>query len=204
MTDLFSTHLRETDLSGDKNWPDLREELEDAIYMLAEEDEAGNEWCAQEGYPGYTSYASLDDLPDRAPAFASLKTLLDREAAAFAETLHWDMDGRSLKLDSLWVNVLAEGGVHSGHIHPLSVISGTIYVRVPEGASRIRFEDPRLAMMMAAPPLQADAPEDCRRFVHRQPHESLILMWESWLRHEVMLNESEEDRLSVSFNYALG
>jgi len=204
MTELFATHLRETDLSPDRNWPSLREALEDAIYMLAEEDEAGNEWCAREGYPGYTSYASLDDLPDRAPAFASLKARLDREAAAFAGTLLWDMDGRSLKLDSLWVNVLAEGGVHSGHIHPLAVISGTIYVRVPEGTSRIRFEDPRLAMMMAAPPVKADAPEARRRFVGRQPHEGLILMWESWLRHEVMLNESEEDRLSVSFNYALG
>ena len=204
MSELFSTLLHSADLSPDPDWPVLREELEDAIYMLAEEDEAGNDWCAREGYPGYTSYASLDDLPDRVPAFATLKSRLDREAAQFAKRVGWDMEGRRLTLDSLWVNVLAEGGGHSGHIHPLAVISGTVYVRIPQGASSIRFEDPRLAMMMAAPPVAADAPERRRRFVHRAPHAGLVMMWESWLRHEVMVNRSEEDRLSVSFNYALG
>ena len=203
MTELFTTTLHEVDYSARNDWPDLRQELEDAIYMLAEGDEAGNAWCEEQGYPGYTSYASLDDLPERASAFAELKTLLDQEAARFSELLNWDMDGRSLVLDSLWVNVLGGGGNHSGHIHPLSVISGTIYVHVPEGGSRIRFEDPRLGLMMAAPPVIANAPEARRRFVHRSPQSGLALFWESWLRHEVLLNETADDRLSVSFNYAL-
>ena len=31
--------------------------------MLAAEDAAGQAWCKANGYGGYTSYASLDDLP---------------------------------------------------------------------------------------------------------------------------------------------
>jgi uncharacterized protein (TIGR02466 family) len=181
----------------------LREGLERACWVLSDEDEAGNDWCEREGYPGYTSYASLDDLPERFPEFAELKRHLDKAAAAYAKALHWDMDGLTLELDAIWVNVLGEDGHHSGHIHPGSVISGTYYVRVPDGAGRIKFEDPRLAMMMAAPQLADGAPETARRFVYVTPAEGHCLLWESWLRHEVVAGETEEARISVSFNYAV-
>lgn len=199
MRRLFATSLEDVPI-GDAA---LRESLERACWVLEADDAAGNDWCEREGYPGYTSYASLDDLPERMPEFAGLKKLLDKAAAKFAQALHWDMDGLKLELDAIWVNILGEGGHHTGHIHPGSVISGTYYVCVPEGAGRLKFEDPRLPMMMAAPQLTDDAPEDARRFVYVQPTEGHALLWESWLRHEVMPSASEEARISVSFNYAL-
>jgi uncharacterized protein (TIGR02466 family) len=181
----------------------LRAGLERCAHVLMTDDEAGNAWCEREGYDGYTSYASLDDLPERFPEFAALVGHLDARAARFAEALHWDLGKARLKLDAIWVNVLGEGGAHSGHVHPGSVISGTYYVRVPEGAGALRLEDPRLAMMMAAPMPKDDAPEEARRFVYIAPQAGEALFWESWLRHEVMPNRSEDLRVSVSFNYAL-
>ena len=182
---------------------DLVGDLEQAIWMLEEGDTAGAAWCETQGYDGYTSYASLDDLPMRATAFADLKARLDAVAADFAGTLAWDMSVRQLVLDSFWVNVLAPGGVHSGHIHPNAVLSGTVYVTMPDGAGAIRFEDPRLDKMMAAPPVRADAPDPQRRFLYRTPLPGEVLIWESWLRHEVMQNRADVPRLSVSFNYGL-
>ncbi len=182
---------------------DLISDLESACWMIEDGDTAGHDWCESEGYPGYTSYASLDDLPQRAPAFSDLVGLLDIYAAQFADTLHWDLGSSRLKCDSLWVNILGEGGQHSGHIHPNSVISGTCYVAMPEGAGRIKFEDPRLPMMMAAPPVKTDAPDHARRFHYISPRVGDVLMWESWLRHEVMPSRSEDPRISVSFNYSL-
>lgn len=196
---LFQTLIEDVKI-GDAR---LRESLERAAWVLEADDAAGNDWCEREGYPGYTSYASLDDLPERFPEFAALKTHLDKAAAKFATALHWDMDGLALELDAIWVNILGEGGHHSGHIHPGSVISGTYYVCVPEGAGKLKFEDPRLTMMMAAPQLKDDAPDEARRFVYVQPAEGHALLWESWLRHEVMPSATEEARISVSFNYAL-
>ena len=171
--------------------------------MIEDGDTAGHDWCEREGYPGYTSYASLDDLPDRAPAFADLVQALDKQALLFAEALHWDLGTARLKLDSLWVNILGEGGSHSGHIHPNSVISGTIYVAMPEGAGRLKLEDPRLPMMMAAPQVKVDAPDALKRFHYIQPKQGDIVMWESWLRHEVLPSQAEDARISVSFNYSL-
>ena len=196
---LFPTLVKEAAIGCE----DLRDQLEAVCWLLEDEDTAGNDWCDAEGYDGYTSYASLDDLPERFPEFAELKSLLDTQVAAFAKELHWDMGGFRLELDALWVNILGEGGSHSGHIHPGSVISGTYYVCVPDGAGSLKLEDPRLTLMMGAPQPADDAPEATRRFVYLAPTEGHALFWESWLRHEVMPNRSEEPRLSVSFNYAL-
>jgi uncharacterized protein (TIGR02466 family) len=179
-------------------------ELAASCYSIAGDDEAGQDWCESEGYPGYTSYASLTDLPWRFPVFADLVRVLDAHVAAFTQDLAFDLDGRDLKLEDIWINILPEGGSHGSHIHPHSVISGTTYVAMPEGTSALKLEDPRSARMMVAPTRQKDAREDMRTFVYVKPQVGDVLMWESWLRHEVPMNQSEDDRISVSFNYSWG
>lgn len=193
---LFATRFSETSLDD----ADLLAELADACRDLAEQDRAGQRWSKDHGYRGYTSYASLDDLPDRDPRFADLVRQLNRHVARFADACAFDLS-RKLKLDSLWVNILKPGGIHSGHIHPHSVVSGTIYVEVPPGAGALKLEDPRLPMLMAAPPRRPDAAEDLQTFVYAEPSPGSIFLWESWLRHEVMPHAGKGERISISFNY---
>ena len=182
----------------------LNADLTKAITTLAADDEAGRQWSKRHNYYGYTSYASLNDLPWRFPVFETLKSHLDKHAGAFADALNLDLADQPLTLDNLWVNLLPEGGVHTGHIHPHSVLSGTYYVAVPPGASALRFEDPRLGRMMARPPVKTRAQTAHNTFVYLKPKPGMVVLWESWLRHEVPLNMAEEDRLSVSFNYRWG
>ena len=194
---LFATRLYE----GALNDADFVAELDHACRVLAEDDRAGRAWSKAHGYRGYTSYASLDDLPQRDPTFGELARRLNKHIAAFTADCAFDLGGRKLKLDSFWVNVLKPGGTHSGHIHPHSVVSGTAYVAVPPGAGPLKLEDPRLPLMMAAPTRLDDAPEDLRSFVYVAPEEGTILLWESWLRHEVPPGATREERISISFNY---
>jgi uncharacterized protein (TIGR02466 family) len=197
----FATRLYQTDLSQGRGGDALLEDLSQDCAMMAEEDEAGQAWSEANNYPGYTSYSSPGPLWTRTTAFADLKRLLDRHARAFAEDLGFDLGDGKLRLDSLWVNVLAPGGTHTSHIHPHSVISGTVYVEIPEGTSGLKLEDPRLAMMMAAPMRKADGPADQQPFVYLTPTPGVLLMWESWLRHEVPANLADTERVSISFNY---
>lgn len=197
---LFVTRLYRSSLAQHAPAVDA-DELSSACISVAEDDEAGQDWSEANDYPGYTSYASLTDLPWRFPVFADLVSALDAHVAAFAKDLAWDLDGRALVLEDIWINILTEGGSHSGHIHPHAVVSGTTYVAMPDGAAAIRFEDPRHGLMMASPPRSADAPKEQRPFVYVSPNTGDVLLWESWLRHEVPLNKSEDDRISVSFNY---
>jgi uncharacterized protein (TIGR02466 family) len=199
---LFATPVYLASLAQDRDFGAFNAELTDACHMLADEDLAGRAWCKAKGYGGYTSYASLNDLPTRASVFGRLKTRLDRHARAFAKDLAFDLGSGRLRLDSLWVNILEPGAAHSGHIHPHSVLSGAVYVAAPPGASALKLEDPRLPLMMAAPPRAADAPEETRPFVYLQPQAGDLVMWESWLRHEVPANQAKAERISLSFNYA--
>ena len=186
---LFPTLLDESEIADQA----LLSELARSIRTLARDDGAGRRWSKQHRYAGYTSYASLNDLPKRDPAFADLAKVLTKRAAAFALELGWDV--RRPRLYSLCVNLLKSSGHHSGHIHPHSILSGTLYVEVPPGSGAIRFEDPRLPLMMASP-TRADT------FVTVAPRPGLLLLWESWLRHEVLSGTSRGERLSISFNFA--
>jgi len=197
---LFVTRLYHARLS-EYGAPIDAQELETSCYSIAEDDEAGQAWCEREGYPGYTSYASLSDLPWRFPIFQQVVDCLDRHVAAFADDLEFDLADRKLVLEDIWINILPEGGSHSSHLHPHAVISGTTYVAMPGGTSALKLEDPRSGRLMAAPPRNKDAREDRRTFVYITPEVGDVLLWESWLRHEVPMNMAEAERISVSFNY---
>ena len=202
ITHLFATSIYRAQLPG-PDLPTFLDELRIACRAIAQEDAAGQAWSEQAGYMGYTSYDSIGDLPERSPAFASLCERLTPHLTEFAKALDFDMRGHEPVVDSIWINILEPGGSHTGHIHTNSVISGTIYVDVPDGASAIRFEDPRLDKMMAGPPRKATAGPHNISFQSVQPEAGTVLLWESWLRHEVPMNRAREDRISISFNAVL-
>jgi uncharacterized protein (TIGR02466 family) len=176
----------------------LNLELEDAALSFSLHDAKGRKWCEKHGYAGYTSYASITDLAELSRPFARLEKIIQANAASFAKSLHWNLRGGKPVCDSLWVNVLPQGGSHTSHLHTNAVLSGTYYVTAPEGSSPVVFEDPRHAMMMAAPPRKASIYES------RVPKAGTLMLWESWLRHEVPMNRAKEDRISVSFNCVVG
>ncbi|MEX0302809.1 MAG: TIGR02466 family protein, partial [Leisingera sp.] len=102
---LFVTRLYRAQLS--EHGPEVdAQELENSCLVIAGDDDAGQDWCEENGYPGYTSYASLTDLPWRFPIFADVVKSLDLHVAAFAEDLELDLDGRKLVLEDLWINIL--------------------------------------------------------------------------------------------------
>ena len=194
---LFVTRLYQAQLAPARNTV-----LEQTCLGLAAEDRAGRRWAKEHGYDGYTSYASLDDLTRRASVLAELERDIARHVARFARDAAFDLGKKVLALDSLWINVMNKGGAHTAHIHPHSVVSGTYYVTVPDKAGAIRFEDPRLAMQMAAPPRKTRAKPANQPFVTIMPKPGMLLLWESWLRHGVEPNRASRQRISISFNYA--
>lgn len=198
---LFPTLIYRAGLAGANR---LNHELEQAALALAQNDTAGRRWCERHGYAGYTSFGSFADLSAESPPFARLKRIIERHGARFARELHWDLRGGKPLCDTMWVNVLSEGGAHGSHIHTNAVLSGTYYVTSPEGSGPIVFEDPRHGLMMAAPPRKASAPRPLRTYVSEVPVPGTLILWESWLRHEVPVNRAQGERISVSFNLVIG
>jgi uncharacterized protein (TIGR02466 family) len=196
----FSTQIYRADLRefGDKI---DQGELTSTCLSTASDDEAGQKWSEDNNFAGYTSYASLNDLDWRYSIFKDLIKILNKHVKTFVKDLEFDLNDKKIKLDSLWINILPFGGIHTSHLHPHSVISGTTYISMPKGTSAIKFEDPRLAMMMASPSRKEKARPELKNFIYMEPKLGEVLLWESWLRHEVQMNMADKERISVSFNY---
>lgn len=191
---LFATQVYSAPLGG--GMAALNRDVLQATEKLRVADVNGQRW-SKSNYPGgFTTYGSLDKLHLMSSVFADLQKRIDRHVRTYTKSLQWNLRGQKLAMTDCWVNVMPQGCAHSFHLHPQSLISGTYYVRVPRGAPGLKFEDPRLSKFMAAPQRPG------LHLTHPAKAGELVL-FESWLRHEVPANPVAAERVSVSFNYHL-
>jgi uncharacterized protein (TIGR02466 family) len=180
----------------------LNERLLRECLQLRRDDAAGREWSAERYPGGYTSYGSAHRMHRISPTFAALERALNRHVTRYARSLELDLAHRPLAMTDCWVNIMPRGTSHGLHLHPLSTISGTYYVRTPRGCPGLKVEDPRLERMMAAPPRRAQAARENRPWIVLPAEAGGVLLFESWLRHEVPANPAAAERISISFNYS--
>jgi uncharacterized protein (TIGR02466 family) len=197
---LFPTIVYAAALEKSKS-RDLNRRLLAECLQLREDDAAGRRWSAKNYPGGYTSYGSVHKLQAVSPTFESLRLKLKRHVASFASAVEWDLKSRELEMTDCWVNIMPRQTVHGLHLHPHSSLSGTYYVQVPAGSPGIKFEDPRLDRFMAAPLRKANAKRAARPWATFPATAGRLVLFESWLRHEVVPNSVDAERISVSFNY---
>ncbi len=183
-------------------WQTLNKELTAECRQIQEYDEEGREWSAKNYPGGYTSYGSLDQVHRLSSTFIELQSKIDRHVKLYARALDWDLAGRGLVMSDCWINIMPHGTAHSLHLHPNSVVSGTYYVTTPRGCAGLKFEDPRMSRFMAAPPRLASPRRENQIRVTYPARAGHVTLFESWLRHEVVSNPVNAERISISFNYA--
>jgi uncharacterized protein (TIGR02466 family) len=182
-------------------WQAFNKRLLRECTQLRDDDEAGRRW-SQMNYPGgYTSYHSAHRMHTLSPTFAQLERKIYAHVKKFARQLELDVADRELTMTDCWVNIMPRQVVHALHLHPLSTISGTYYVHTPRDSSGLKFEDPRLDRFMAAPPRLANARPERRPWFVVPAKAGEVVLFESWLRHEVPPNPVDAERISISFNY---
>jgi uncharacterized protein (TIGR02466 family) len=194
-TQVYVSHLRQA------GWLRFNRELLRECQQVREYDVAGQKWCL-DNYPGgYTSYGSLCQMQRMSSTFATLEKKINRHVKAYVRALELDMSGRELTMTDCWINIMPQHVVHGLHIHPTSTISGTCYVQTPKGCSGLKFEDPRLDRFMASPPRKADCRPENRPWITVPAQAGNVALFESWIRHEVPINQRSAERISISFNY---
>jgi len=197
---LFPTLVYKAPLQA-SDWKSFNARLLLECRQYREDDTVGQAWSATRYPGGYTSYGSLSRMHTISPTFGLLERKLRRHVRKFAQSLEFDLGGRELAMTDCWINIMPRHVVHSLHLHPLSTISGTYYVRTPRGSPGIKFEDPRLDRFMASPPRRADCRPANRPWVTVPADAGSVVLFESWLRHEVPPNPVAAERVSVSFNF---
>jgi uncharacterized protein (TIGR02466 family) len=163
-------------------------------------DDVGKNWSKKNYLNGYTSYSSITNVHQISPYYDELSKLLLKAAAKY-----WSILGFSKKpklfIDSFWINIMSENCSHPMHIHPKSIISGSFYLKIPKGASSIRFEDPRMGLFMNRPLENPSHTGGKSPLIFEvTPRSGDVVLFESWLRHEVPPSRSLQQRISASFN----
>ena len=103
-----------------------------------------------------------------------------------------------------WANLHYYGGYNIDHIHPGSWISGVYYVSVPDGSGQLYFKDPRPQANTIGYPFINKLEVRAKNFgekIYLPPEEGRLYLFPSWLEHGVTPNQSQEERVSISFNF---
>ena len=105
-------------------------------------------------------------------------------------------------LGNMWANVNYPGGYNRPHLHPNSLFSGVYWIKTPIKSGNLMLYDPRPGSQCNMPNhKEGKLPPQLWREVHYEPIAGRAIMFPSWLWHEVRTNESNDTRISVSFNF---
>jgi len=105
-------------------------------------------------------------------------------------------------LGNMWANINYQGGYNKPHVHPNALFSGVYYVKTSPNCGRLICQDPRPGIQTCMPTRKkVEIPKYLWRDVHLQPEENRAIIFPAWLWHQVEPNQSNEPRISVSFNF---
>ena len=109
---------------------------------------------------------------------------------------------RQPKLGNMWANINYPGGYNRPHVHPNCLFSGVYYVKANKNSGVFVANDPRPGMQTMMPSRKPGRPpKHLWREVHLEPIPGRIIMFPAWLWHCVEPNQSNDIRISISFNF---
>jgi uncharacterized protein (TIGR02466 family) len=175
----------------DVGTPEFNAQLEQNIINWSKQDKGVqktnvNGWHSPTDMHLKPEYKMLVDLLHQAQHFIYNDELLDNEPF----------------LGNMWANINPPGGYNRAHTHPNSLWSGVYYVKAPINSGHLKVEDPKPSINISRPRRkQGQLPKHLWNEVHFEPIAGRLIMFPSWLNHCVDTNQSNDIRISVSFNF---
>ena len=127
------------------------------------------------------------------------------------QTIHQQSRRENVRLVDFWININGKGGSNVPHTHPGAKYSGVFYIKVPKemkGGNLFFLRDYNETYLTSQENMGFFKqgynllPNDLPK-IPVKPLEKLLLVFPSWLPHSVEFNDTEEERISLSFNYIL-
>ena len=176
---------------ADIKHPTLNQELERDIVAWSKQDKG----IVRTNVQGWHSTTNMHELPQ----FKKLVDMLYACQKTIYEQEHYESEP---VLGNMWANINYKGGYNRPHIHPNSLFSGVYYVHAQPNSGKLVCNDPRPGIQTNMPTrVKGQPPKHLWRECHIDPKPGRIIMFPAWLWHCVEPNESNDIRISVSFNF---
>ena len=176
---------------ADIKHPTLNQELERDIVAWSKQDKG----IVRTNVQGWHSTTNMHERPE----FKKLVNMLYDCQKTVYEQEYYESEP---VLGNMWANINPPGGSNRAHQHPNSLWSGVYWIKTPKNCGQLKIDDPRSVACMTRP-RQKDTkkPDRLWRETHYEPVAGRCIMFPSWLMHCVDPNESNDIRISVSFNF---
>ena len=176
---------------ADIEHPTLNQNLEKDIIAWSKEDKG----IKRTNVKGWHSTTNMHERPE----FKKLVNMLYDCQKTVYEQEYYESEP---VLGNMWANINPPGGSNRAHQHPNSLWSGVYWIKTPKNCGQLKIDDPRSVACMTRP-RQKDTkkPDRLWRETHYEPIAGRCIMFPSWLMHCVDPNESNDIRISVSFNF---
>ena len=180
---------------ADIKHPTLNKELEKNILAWANKDKG----IIRTNIKGWHSATNMNELPE----YKDLVSMLYECQRTIYQQEHYESEPY---LGNMWANINPPGTMNRAHMHPNSLWSGVYYIKAPKNSGHLKIEDPRSIALMSRPRQKNQRaphklPERLWRELSYEPIAGRVIMFPSWLVHCVDPNESDDIRISVSFNF---
>ena len=176
---------------ADIKHPTLNQELERDIVAWSKQDKG----ITRTNVQGWHSTTNMHELSQ----FKKLVDMLYACQKTIYEQEHYESEPF---LGNMWANINPPGGMNRAHQHPNSLWSGVYYIKAPKNSGHLKIDDPRSSAAMCRPKQKdGEKPPRLYRETHYEPIAGRCIMFPSWLMHCVDPNQSNDIRISVSFNF---
>ena len=169
----------------------LNQELERDIVAWSNKDKG----ITRTNVQGWHSPTNMNELPE----YQNLVRMLYECQKTIYQQEHYESEPF---LGNMWANINPPGGMNRAHQHPNSLWSGVYWIKTPKNCGDLKIDDPRSSAAMCRPRQKpGEMPARLYRETHYKPIAGRCIMFPSWLMHCVDPNESNDIRISVSFNF---
>ena len=177
-----------------EHYKEQNKELEKYIKNLYEKDSDGLQRSNIDGW--HSPDFSLEEKDTAAyKFFISLKKYL----IDVFKILGWRYDPNKIIMTNMWAIINKKNNFNLPHIHPNCYLSAAYYVKTHDGCGKIKFTNPNLASRQRSPLIE-NKTDFNQNGIEVDPKEGDLLFFPAYLTHEVLRNNSDNERIVISFN----
>ena len=176
------------------NYENHNKEYSKYIYDLQKEDSKGQKLSNVNGW-----HSPFFDLSSRETVGYKFLMKIQPYIADVFKSYGWVFNPQKVKCSGMWAIINKKGNFNTEHIHPNSNLSGAYYVSAPKNCGKFKVVNPHSISRDKFPP--RENPNELNRLVaEHEIEDGDLLIFPSYLPHSVLPNQSDDDRIVISFN----
>jgi uncharacterized protein (TIGR02466 family) len=180
-----------------ENYEDFNKDLKAYIYELQKESSSGQIKSNRGGW-----HSKNFRLTNKNSIQFKFGIELQKYILRTFQTLGWKTENKNISINSMWAIINKKNDFNVIHTHPNSYLSAAYYVSAPKNCGKFQIENLNIAKRHSYPEILKNN-ELNAQVAGIEVAEGDLLIFPGYLPHKVAMNESDEDRIVVSFNVGI-